>query len=121
MRAFLIDQKERVAKGIDIIPELDEFYEALNCDTIDIVVRKVDGLEFDIVCDDEGLFKGPAIPSAYTAQGNPALVGNLLFCHHNSDGELTELSEDDVLWLQAHLGRLFYKNHIYPIINGMNY
>ena len=121
MRAFLIDQRDRTAKEVDINPELDELYKVLDCDTIDIVVRKVDGVEFDIVCDDEGLFKQPAVPSACTTQGNPTLVGNLLFCHHNLDGELTECSEDDVIWLDDHLGMLFCNKHIYPIVTGLNY
>lgn len=75
--------------------DLESFYKILDCRIIDIAVRDVDGKRFNIVCDDEGRLRENARVSACDEEGNPMLVGNLLFC--NNDGaSLSSLSKDDI-------------------------
>lgn len=77
---------------------LQSFYEALNCDTIDIVERKIAGKPFSIVCDDEGLLKGDPAISAIDAQDRPMLVGSLFIANseYTPDGVvLSSLSAAD--------------------------
>lgn len=85
---------------MDIEDTLEAYYKALNCDLIDIVVATVDGREFDIVCDDEALLKNDPIPSACDFDGNAMIYGSILLLHHDDEGNLTEISEDDVRLLK---------------------
>lgn len=110
MKTFLIDVYNRERGEVDVKNELEAFYEKLDCRCIDIVVRKVNGVEFDIMCDDEGLFREDCRPSAFTAEGDPMLVGNLMFFHHDAEGNLTEISDDEM--------RLLKNSICYPCIGG---
>lgn len=96
MKMLLIDTELDTPKVIDIPDKLDEYYKHLRCSTIDITMRKVGGRQFDIICDDEGLFTEHPIVTAMYRNFEPALVGNLIFAHHNSEGEMTALSDEDV-------------------------
>ena len=84
MKAFLIDVKNNEAKAVETDGGLDSLYKLTDCTCIDIAVRKIGGKWFDIVCDDEGLFRDDIKISAVNRDGEPMLVGNLLFCHHDS-------------------------------------
>ena len=111
MRTLLLDVYNEEFKELDIQDDLDIYYRLLDCSTIDIVVRKIGDRIFDIVCDDEGLFHSPQKISAIDSAGNPVLVGNLLFLHHNDLGEMTELSEDDVKHLISNIHFVFTNNY----------
>ena len=86
---------------------LDDYYKHLKCDCIDIPIRVVGTVEYDIICDDEGLLKSNPIISAVDKNLRPMLVGNLLFSHHNIDGETTSCSESDMSNLKHHLVTLY--------------
>ena len=91
-----VDSKKGTVKEIELDNDkLESFYEALNCDTIDIVQRMINGKPFDIVCDDEALLKYDPIPSAVRKDGKVMLCGNLFICNHYKE-ELTSLSKKDV-------------------------
>lgn len=83
---------------MDIEPTLDAYYELLDCSTIDITSRKIGGKYFDIILDDEGLLKGSPVVTAVDSspQRKPMLVGNLIICNMNDEGEEVSLSDDDV-------------------------
>ena len=85
MKAYLIDTEAKEARVVEIDDSnhLTEYYKHLNCYLIDITRRQVGGRYFDIIVDDEGLFADNPIVSAIDSQGEPALVGNLLFCNHD--------------------------------------
>lgn len=110
----LIDVENGEATVVSVDRTLQGYYDILNCDTIDIITRQLNfadgktGDLYTIICDDEGLFKENAVPSAMNSKAwdhtapvaeKIALVGNLFFC--KSDGEdmvsLTELECIDVL------------------------
>lgn len=74
----------------------DDLYTALKCDCFDIAVRKIGEKYFDIFCDDIGLFVDDPIPSALDKELKPMLVGNLIFANHDSAGNTTSLSDEDI-------------------------
>lgn len=102
---------------------LDEFYEVLDCNTIDldcntidIVVRKIGTEYFDIVCDDEGLFKENPRVSAVDKNGKPMLVGNLFICKHDNEGRLVSLSASDFACIQRSVRFAFTEDGIHIVI-----
>lgn len=112
MKALLIDTETRKASVVEIDDEnhLKEFYRLLNCSLIDVAYRKVGGKYFDIIIDDEGLFTESPKVSALDTNREPALVGNLLLCNHDSDGNETSLSDDDIARIQEFIEYGFVEN-----------
>lgn len=122
MYGFLVDVEDpQMTRGVEIEDSLATYYNLLNCDCIDIVVRTIGGKEFDIVCDDEGLFKQFPRVSAVDEKSRPMLVGNLLFLHHNEEGEMTGLSEDDVEHLIKHLVTVGDERGVYHAVREVAY
>lgn len=97
----LVDVEKETVRVVEIPDELDEFYRILNCSCIDIVSRHIGRnshhwKKFNIVCDDEGLFKDPQKISAIDNLGRAQLVGNLFIVGGTDpEGNLTSLSEAD--------------------------
>lgn len=77
--------------------ELDAFYKIIDCTTIDIVVKRIGGRYYNIIVDDEGLFRDdPIITMVDPHNRNDALVGTLIICGMaDDDGDLTSITEDD--------------------------
>ena len=123
IKAFLVDIAKKSAREIDIEPSLQKYYELLDCDTIDIVERSVGGKNFDIICDDEGLMLDRPVVSAITGNGEPMLVGNLLFAHHNEEGETTGLTSDECAHIQRHIHQVRTANcpDGHPCVVGLEY
>lgn len=96
LKGVLICPDKNTAEEASIPNNQDGYYEALNCDTIDIVERSIGGQYFDIICDDEALLKDDPIPAALDKLHEPMLFGRLFVCHHDDEGELTSLSDDEV-------------------------
>lgn len=82
---------------------LDDYYKYLKCDYIDIPTRKVGTVVYDVICDDNGLLIENPVVSAVDKNLQLMLVGNLLFSHHDSEGETTSCTESDMTNLQRHL------------------
>lgn len=80
--------------------ELQDYYTALKCDCFDITCRKIGDRVFDIFCDDIGLFSDNPIPSALDDNMQPCLVGNLIFAHHDLEGNTTSLSDEDIVHIK---------------------
>lgn len=76
--------------------DLIDFYRELNADLFDIAKRKIGGKYYDIFCDDIGLWRDNPVVSAIDSNMKPMLVGNLVFANHDSTGETTSLTEEDV-------------------------
>lgn len=98
IRGILVSTKSIGLTVLDIADELQSYYKLLNCDTIDIVRRKIAGHTVHIVLDDEGLLKNnPQITAASLHErtlGESWLVGNLFICDCDEFGELKSLSSD---------------------------
>ena len=103
MKAFLLDAENRQTRTVEVddTDHLTEYYKLLNCEIVDITSRKIGGKYFDIVADDEGLMKENPIVSALDTEGQPALVGNLLFCNYDPEtGEEVSLTDEDIQLLR---------------------
>ena len=81
------------------VDELQDYYNHLGCDLFDIVSRKIGDRFYDVYCDDCGLFEDDPIISMVNKNGEPMLVGNLIFANHNAAGETTSLSDEDVRYI----------------------
>ena len=101
---YLIDPMGR-AEPCTIPDSLEGYYKLLNCDTIDIVSRKIGCKYYDIVCDDEGLFKDQVKVSAVDGNGQAMLVGKLFICKHDGHGNEVGLDDDDILNIESCLIR----------------
>lgn len=83
---------------------LDDYYKYIGCSVIDIVRRKIGDVTVEIVCDDEGTFVEHPKVSAIDVVGQPCLFGNLLIAGGKViDGNLTELTEEEVEYLKESL------------------
>ena len=88
--------KDGTIKEIDLEDKLEAYYETLGCELIDIVSRKIGGVMYDIVCDDEGLYNEDSPVSMLNEEmQTPMLVGSLFICRSDKS-ELKSLSDDDV-------------------------
>ena len=114
LTGILVDVENEDVKVIEIEDKLDEFYRILNCDIIDIAHRYIGDKRFNIVCDDEGLFKDEPKISAIDNLGNMMLVGNLFIVSgKNYDGELHSLSEEEIKHILARVHSI--STHRYPV------
>lgn len=95
VKMVLVDVNNYAIKEVDVEPTLDNYYDLLNCDIIDIVDRKIGDGYYSIICDDEGLLKSDYRISSINKNKEPMLVGNLLITKHNYEGEDIGLTEDE--------------------------
>ena len=127
LRGVLVDVKNETARVVEVQDDLDEFYKILNCDCIDITVRRIGGRcrkKFNIVCDDEGLLKDPQKISAIDNLGQPQLVGNLFIVGGEViDGELTSLTESEVAYILARVQKMGTRKFPagYPMLTQCEY
>lgn len=91
----LVDVINNEIKEVTIDNTIDEFYRILNCDSIDIVIRIINGVKVHIVCDDCGLLKEDPIASIIFFP-NDAIVGNIFICDFDGIEDLCSLSEDKI-------------------------
>lgn len=96
MKCILVDVKNNKVKTLEIEPKLQNYYDLIGCNLIDIVSRKLGDKYYDIICDDEGLLKENPIISALDSDKHCALVGNLIICHCDSEGYETSLTDEDI-------------------------
>lgn len=107
MKYLLLDVKNREVKTVEA-NGLDDYYKIIGCRTIDIIHRRIGDVEVEIVLDDEGaLVEHPKV-SAIGIDGTPMLCGNLLVASGRvtDDGELTELTEDEVAELMNNIATI---------------
>ncbi len=82
---------------------LHSFYQLLNCDTIEVVERKINGAYYDIILDEEFLLKvdnGEDLkPSIAVFKNKNELselhFGNAFICKHNDDGDFESLNNNE--------------------------
>lgn len=90
---------------------LDNLYKDVDCRTIDIITRGIEGKPFNIVCDDEALLNGKAennLPTAiFEEPMGEQLYGNLLITGlGDNEGNLTGLTEEDYKLIKRACGTL---------------
>lgn len=114
---YLNVENQALPTVIDIEDNLDVFYELIGCRCIDIVHRKIGHKYFDVICDDEGLFKDDPIVSAIDTNFHHMLVGNLIVSKSDGEGNLIELSDEDIKQILRHTKTYFtLDNKVYPAL-----
>lgn len=125
LRGILIDVENEEVKCIEIEDTLDEYYRILNCDTIDIVNRRIGRKRFEIICDDEGTFKANPKISAIDNFGTPQLVGNIFIVggEVDEDGNLTSLTKSDAKYVMDRVVHVCTRQFIdgYPMLTQCEY
>lgn len=91
-----VNAEKNSATPITIKAELQSYYDLLNVDTIDIVSRKIGGVYYDIICDDEALLKSDPIPTMINSKCELMLFGNLFIAKHDGEGNEVSLTRADV-------------------------
>lgn len=102
-KGILIDKQKLGCRVVEFEDTLKELYGLLDCDCIDITVRKIGDSYYCIVCDDEGLLKEDIQVTAFNVDNEPALVGNLLIMSHDECGELLSLTDRDIDNIKNHV------------------
>ena len=97
MKVVYLNVSERKAPEVrEIEDSLTVFYDLIDCSTVDMITREIDGSPFTIICDDEGLFVERPIISAMSLTTEERLVGNLIITGApNDEGELIELTDEE--------------------------
>lgn len=109
MKTLLLDVFNETVEDIEIEDELQAFYDRLDCSYIDIVKRKIGRKWFNVMCDDEGLFRSPQKISAVDNYGKAMFVGNLMFFHDDGEGNLVGLSDDDIAYIKRRITKIYTK------------
>lgn len=111
MKGLLLDLNENKTKVIEA-NSLQDYYDLIGCNLIEIVNRKIGGKRFEIVCDEEGTFVAEPKISAIDNWGAPMFVGNLIICGQaDEEGELTDLSTNDIDYIQKRIIEMRTHNH----------
>ena len=95
--------------------DLDVFYSLIDCDTIDIVTRRIGGQEYDIICDDEALLREFPTITFLSLQGSEmSIYGGIIIAGvHDPDREdLASLTEEDCENIRNHIMRV---SQTYPL------
>lgn len=104
IRGFLVDvYGDRGAGVVTFVDNLQNIYNLLDVELIDVTERQIGKFTYDIVCDDEGLFKQDALPSAFNGKQEAQLVGNLLLVNHDEEGNFASLTDEQIEDLKEHL------------------
>ena len=91
---------------------MEDYYKLIDCETIDIVNRDINGNCYDIICDDEGTFKENPRISAIDDMWQPMLVGNLIICGTaNEEGNMIDLSDKDIDFIMENIKRIPTRNY----------
>lgn len=100
MKGLLISPEENdvLEVVIDEDSVLDDIYNAIGCRTIDVVRNiNIGGRRYDIVVDDEGLFKDEPKPAARCMDAEQVLYGNIIVLNADEKNGVWEtLSDDDI-------------------------
>ena len=110
MKYLLIDVINRCADVVDMEDTLKNYYSLINCSTIDIAVRKIGGIPYDIICDDNGWFASKQVVSARSETNvDDFFVGNLLICRSDDEGNEVSLTSDDIKNLKEHVATAIHE------------
>lgn len=111
MKGLLLDLNENKTKIVEA-NNLQDYYDLIGCNLIEIVNRKIGRKRFEIVCDEEGTFVSEPKISAIDNWGAPMFVGSLLICGQtDEEGELTDLSTNDIDYIQKRIIEMRTHNH----------
>lgn len=76
--------------------DIHEYHRLLDCELFDITSVRVNGVCYDVFCDDEGLFKSNPKPSIVDIKGKVRVVGKCFFAGHDEEGNTISLEGKDI-------------------------
>ena len=101
-RLLCLDVKQYLVTEVEC-NDLRDYHKALDCDCFDIAHLKIGDKYFDCFVDDNGLFADDPLPSAITKEKDVLLVGNIVFANHDSEGNTTSLSDNDIKMIKQNI------------------
>lgn len=109
MKAYYINVNTGECGAIEVEPSLEEYHRLIDCCCIDIVERRVGGIVFNIVLDDEGLLKPNRI-GGVARDCDEMLAGNLLlFGVDEFTHDLRHLTEHEAQTIDENVVMAFLK------------
>ena len=108
MRVFVIDVNAGTYYTDDIKDDLETYYKIIiGCRLIDIAELQIEERVFDVICDDEGLSaEFGARPSVVDMKSEVKMIGSLIFCHANENGDEVGLNDGDAAVLNKYMVRV---------------
>ena len=107
MRVFVIDVNAGTYYTDDIQDDIKSYYKIIDCQLIDIAELEIDNTTFDVIYDDEGMFvKNGARPSVVDKNDNVRMVGTVIFCYFNKNGDEIGLNDGDAATLNKYMLRV---------------
>lgn len=118
IRGVLIDQNKPRPSVETIKDCLADYYRILDCSTIECTHRVIGGIEYDLVCDEEGTFKTDISVTAIDGNHEPQLVRNIFIIRGNYEaGEWESLTDEDVKNILGHTANYIDgDNRIRPVL-----
>jgi hypothetical protein len=119
MKAFIINPNTGIKDMIqakEIQNNLDTYYSIIGCRCIDIVHYPINGKNYDIIVDDEGLFVSDPVVTAVDKSGYPLLVGALIITNYDGEGNETALEPGDVARIASAIRYTVQGDRVIPVI-----
>ena len=120
LKGYLVDPVAGNFGPVEVEQELNAYYQLLHCDLITIIYLPINGKEYCIIADDEGLLKKDPCISAVDESGHPMLVGALLITSAedpDDTGEFVSLSHADILSISEKVTNWGFGEFCYPVVS----
>ena len=84
---------------------LESLYQICKCDLIDVAYVTIKGKPFDVICDDEGLFKPEEelFCRVFSRKFGARIVGDVFVCSHN-EAEFESLTDEEIELIRSRIG-----------------
>ena len=99
----------------------ETYTKLLKCDLIDIVTRKIGGIWYDLIVDDEGLYQDNPKVSVLTKKLKPAIWGNVIITRSTPSGNQSGLKDSDIEIIKDNIAWMTGDDGLYNILMGMEY
>ncbi len=103
MKSLLLSVEKQKAEFVDIPFDFEKIYSLINCRTIELAYRKIDGIIFMFCLDEEGLFVENQKISAVDTKMQPMFVGSFVLFGLDDEGEPRDLTENEIQVLVRHV------------------
>lgn len=122
MKAFWVDRETNTARVVKTDGGLGELYRMCHCRCIDITVAEIDGTLLNVVVDDEGLLVDRPVATVFDRNGEPLLVGSVVFFGMDEEtDDLASLSQRQIELLLNRTGMAIMSdltNRCITIVDG---
>ena len=111
----MLDIENNDAKVVEFEPCLQQYYNLLHCERIEVVPRTIgynrSHRRFNIVCDEEGSYKEDNKISAIDNIGKVMFVGSLLVVNRAENGETDSLTDSECEFVLSKIQKMYTRNH----------